>query len=134
MDFSKCNILVVDDDPIFGKFYTRLIEKEFNAEYFLAKNPYEAFDYLKQHVPSLIILDMQMPEMDGYTFLTKLRSFDATRNIPVIACTSLRNKDLVVGLSELKIIDYIVKTGDPQVYIDRISKALEKIQDAKKKL
>ena len=116
---------------MFIKLYNFIVKKHFKAQFFSADNPEAALELLNTIIPSLIILDMEMPVMDGYTFLTIMRDNERLKDIPVIACSSLTNKDLIVGLNELKIIDFIVKTENKDIYIQRIGKALQKIHDKK---
>lgn len=132
MDFSQYKVLLVDDEISYRTFLRTLIEKQFKAKVIEARNPKEAFDYLKTEIPSLIILDMQMPVMDGLTALTYIRSNSTTRFIPVIACTAMSKTDLVLKLAELGIADYIVKSSPANVFAEKILKVLKQIDSEKK--
>ena len=124
MDFSKHTILIVDDESAFRKFLRKIIEKEFNANVVEAINPKEGFLYLNDNTPSLIILDMEMPVMDGFTALKRLRTMPDKRNIPVIACTALSSRELFLSLFDLKISDYIIKPSNSDAILAKIGRIL----------
>src|SRR5262249_5928138 len=78
-------ILIVDDDPQAHELYGRLIAEHLPGYPLLsAKGGYEALAILEQETPSLVILDLIMPEMDGFTVLERLRSSPQTRHVPVL--------------------------------------------------
>ncbi len=129
MDFSKFTVLIVDDEMVYIKLLKQLAGKEIGTKVAVANNPKEAFEYLKHNIPDLILLDMQMPMMDGLSALKLIRSSAATSKIPVIACTAMGNIELVLKLKELNITDYILKTGDIKIYKEKIIAALAKIEE-----
>lgn len=93
----NCRILVVDDDSGVQSFLKDLLEKN-NFEVDVASNGREGLEYLKSTTPELIILDLMMPEMDGYSMLESLRKNVETAHIPVIILTS---KDLTAHDKDL---------------------------------
>ena len=129
MEFSDYTVLIVDDEPAYRKFIRTIIEKNFKAKVLEAKNPKECFEILKNTKPSLIIMDMQMPLMDGYTAIKYIRSIPEYQNLPIIACTALNKLELVIRLGELKISDYIVKTSPAGVFIEKIERTLNIIAE-----
>jgi len=80
-------ILVVDDDPGILEMHSRLIE-ESGRRTMTAQNGREALELIKEQTPDLILLDLMMPEMDGFAVLDGLRSKESTRDIPVIILTA----------------------------------------------
>jgi two-component system, chemotaxis family, chemotaxis protein CheY len=126
MDYSVHTILIIDDDETFRQYLRTLISRALNVTIAESENPKEAFEYLKGNKPSLILLDMQMPVMDGFTALKYLRSIDDTKNIPVIPCTALSNLELVLELSKLNISDYILKGVPGSKIIEKIVNILGK--------
>lgn len=76
-------ILVVDDDPGILDMHSRLIQQT-GRQVMKAPNGREALSLIEQKLPDLILLDLMMPEMDGFTMLDELRARESTRNIPVI--------------------------------------------------
>jgi CheY-like chemotaxis protein len=131
MNFKDCTILIIDDEEVYIKFLKKMIEKEFGAQVDIANNPKEAFEYFKRKIPDLVLLDMQMPMMDGLTALKLIRSAPATKDIPVIPCTAMSNKGLVIQLAEQNITDYIVKSGNVDIYRKKIVDALMSLAEKK---
>jgi CheY-like chemotaxis protein len=80
-------VLVVDDDPTVRHLFRRLLEPEgyVVAE---AENGRAALERLRDVSPSVILLDLMMPEMDGFDFAAELRRHDAWREIPIIVITA----------------------------------------------
>jgi CheY-like chemotaxis protein len=83
-------VLLVEDDATTRQMMRRLLEKE-GWTVTEAENGREALARVARHVPSLILLDLMMPEMDGFTFLEELRHREAGRAVPVVILTA---KDL----------------------------------------
>lgn len=80
-------ILVVDDDPDILDLHRRLL-KETGRSVLTARNGTEALQWISDQKPDLILLDLVMPEMDGFTVLERLQERESTRDIPVIILTA----------------------------------------------
>ncbi|HJS17781.1 MAG TPA: ATP-binding protein, partial [Anaerolineales bacterium] len=80
-------ILIVDDDPGILDIHCRLVEQS-GRRAVTARNGREALRWVEEQAPDLILLDLMMPEMDGFTVLDELRAREATRDIPVIILTA----------------------------------------------
>jgi YesN/AraC family two-component response regulator len=78
---------VVDDDPAILDFHSRLV-RQIGCEATTARNGREALESVERTRPDLILLDLMMPEMDGFAVLDALQSREALRNIPVIILTA----------------------------------------------
>lgn len=102
-------ILIVDDhQPTVDRIKEYLQSKQYNV--LSAANGREALDVLKETLPDLIILDVIMPEMNGFELCEKLRSDVRTKNIPILMLTCKDNvKDEIQGL-ERGADDYLLKT------------------------
>lgn len=83
-------VLVVDDDPGNRQLLSRLLNRD-GYEVLEVEDGLAALDVLKSHVPAVILLDLMMPRMDGFEFLSRLRSTPSTSSIPVVVVTA---KDL----------------------------------------
>ena len=84
---KKIRVLVVDDSAVVRETLSMLINKHPDLEVMaVAKDPFEAAERIRREVPDVITLDVEMPRMDGITFLKRLM---AQRPIPVIVCSSL---------------------------------------------
>ncbi len=81
-------VLVVDDQPDVRRLITDVIEMlGFAAQE--AKNGVEALKHTEEKIPRLIVMDLMMPDMDGFTALARLRANPNTRNVPVILLSAL---------------------------------------------
>jgi DNA-binding LacI/PurR family transcriptional regulator/DNA-binding response OmpR family regulator/nitrogen-specific signal transduction histidine kinase len=80
-------ILVVDDDPGILDMHSRIVQQT-GRQVLTACNGREALELIKQNIPDLILLDLTMPEMDGFSVLDELRAHASTRDIPVIILTA----------------------------------------------
>lgn len=108
IDLSKYTVLAVDDIPmnllLISKILTRL-----NINVKTAANGREALDMIEKERPSLVLLDLMMPEIDGYEVLTRLRSNPATEDLRIIILSALNsNEDIVKGFN-LGANDFITK-------------------------
>ncbi|MFM1944424.1 MAG: hypothetical protein RI897_3406 [Verrucomicrobiota bacterium] len=85
-----CHVLVVEDEPSIRQMVRRVLEKEGWAVR-EAENGMEGLRAMEQHVPSIVLLDLMMPVMNGFDFIRELRRREEWRNIPVVILTA---KDL----------------------------------------
>jgi CheY-like chemotaxis protein len=82
-------ILVVDDDPRMGKLLQRLLEANLEVyEVIWAKNGQEGLRKMREQLPDLVLMDLSMPEMDGYTLLAEMRQDSRLCHIPVAVITA----------------------------------------------
>jgi YesN/AraC family two-component response regulator len=82
------NILVVDDEPGTLEMHARVVQAHSDSNRVLkARNGKEALDLLHHEIVDLVLLDLQMPEMDGFEVLEAMRTLESTRKIPVIVMT-----------------------------------------------
>jgi len=85
---ATSNILVVDDEPGTLDMHARVVQAHSASNRVLkARNGKEALDLLHQEIVDLVLLDLQMPEMDGFEVLEAMRAMESTRKIPVIVVT-----------------------------------------------
>jgi len=71
---KKFLVLIIDDDDLFRQYAKFILEKQLNVEVVAVKTPKEGFEFLEKNLPDLLILDMEMPVMDGYTFFRRIRA------------------------------------------------------------
>jgi len=116
------NILIVDDDPDILKYLVDLFQDQINVSF--APSGIKALEHLKTHKVDLVLLDVAMPEMDGFEVCRQLKSDPATKHIPVIFLTALTdNKDIAEGL-RLGAVDYITKPINSQIIIAKVKNQL----------
>jgi len=84
-------VLVVDDSAVVRQTLKSIVESDGTFKVTTASDPYDAVEVLKKMVPSVILLDVEMPRMDGLTFLRKLMR---QHPLPVVMCTSIADRAL----------------------------------------
>ena len=117
------HILVVDDDNINVLLAQRILEKEFQVS--ITTSGKQALEYLENHTVDLILLDIHMPEMDGFTVLTLLKQDPNLKDIPVICLTADNEASSELKCFELGAIDFITKPFVAKIMIQRITRILE---------
>ena len=86
----------------------------------------EGLDTIREVVPDLVLLDLMMPDIEGWDVYQQMRADDATRHIPVIVVTAkAQNIDKVLGLHIAKVNDYISKPFSPQDLVNSVDKVFE---------
>jgi DNA-binding response OmpR family regulator len=118
-------ILVVDDNDSNRDVLSRRLTHE-GYEVFKAENGEKALASLKAQPTDLILLDVMMPEIDGYEVLLRLKANSAWRDIPVIMISALDEIESVVRCIERGAEDYLPKPFDPVLLRARIGACLEK--------
>ena len=118
-------VLVVDDSRIMRS----IVKNTFGAmripcQYLEAADGQQAFQLLENNQVSLVLLDWNMPKMDGIAFLRKIRSMPKYKNIPVIMITSESAKYNVIEALDSGASDYIVKPIRDKVFRDKLTKIL----------
>ncbi len=106
---TRTKVLVVDDSALMRQLLTDLLGSDPGLEVVgAAADPYAAWDKIKQLAPDVITLDVEMPRMDGLTFLGKLMG---NRPLPVVMVSSLteRNCDTTFRALELGAVDFVTK-------------------------
>lgn len=117
---KQFTILIADDQPDNLILLTRYLEGE-GYHYIEAKDGTEALDKIRKQLPDLVLLDVNMPNKDGFAVLEEIRTDPATRNIPVIILTAARLDPVQVqfGLN-LGADDYVTKPFDRRELLARI--------------
>jgi putative two-component system response regulator len=122
--FSQANILIVDDVNFNLVMLTDTIH---NAGYIArpVSSARQAVNAIETLIPDLIVMDIAMPEIDGYVFCSMLKKSAVTRDIPVIFVSGLETpQDRIKGL-KVGAVDFITKPFDPQELILRIDHHLK---------
>jgi diguanylate cyclase (GGDEF)-like protein len=118
-------LLIVDDEKQNRTLLTELLQDDYQI--ILAKNGLQALDRAQERSPDLILLDILMPEMDGFAVIRALKKNDSTRNIPVIFISALDSaSDEELGL-ELGAVDYIAKPFHPPIVRVRVRNHLQSV-------
>ncbi|MCL2814664.1 MAG: diguanylate cyclase [Oscillospiraceae bacterium] len=124
MDESKKNsVLIVDDESSNIMALTHILSPVYTV--FAAKNGYKALEAAEKYLPDVILLDILMPEMDGYAVLGALKNTDRIRDIPVIIITGLGNADDEEKGLSLGASDYISKPFNPAIVKLRVGNQIK---------
>jgi CheY-like chemotaxis protein len=116
-------ILVVDDDPTTVKVISHFLQKE-SYQVSTSLSGVEGLKKAFQEVPDLILLDVMMPDLNGFQFLSIYRKVRENARTPVIILSSLSEEaDMLKGL-EIGAVDYITKPFSPQLLMAKIKKSL----------
>lgn len=105
---KNTKILLVEDDTFLLNMYADKFRAE-DFEVFTADNGAKAVELAKQNIPDVILLDVILPEMDGFEVLTELKKDSSTKGIPVILLTNLSQKEEVKKGLELGAKDFLIK-------------------------
>jgi DNA-binding response OmpR family regulator len=116
-------ILIVDDDPDVRTLYRLVLHQE-GLDVVEAESGQEALDIIRGNAPALVLLDIMMPDMDGYEVCRRLRADPKTAQLPVLMFSAKgtgadRNTGLRVGAN-----DFIVKSAGPRALVARIRSLL----------
>jgi PleD family two-component response regulator len=104
---DKYSILIVDDEIPNIRALSHILKADYNVS--AVKSGIDALTTIDNHIPDLILLDVIMPEMDGFEVLSALKNNDKTKDIPVILITALNDEESEkMGIS-LGAVDYIYK-------------------------
>jgi adenylate cyclase len=122
---SAARLLVVDDNKVNRLLLTRSLEQQGHSVA-SAANGRLALETLRREPFDLLLLDMEMPEMNGFEVLEQLKNDLQLRDLPVIVTSSLEGIDSVVRCIELGAEDYLPKPVNPVLLKARIGASLEK--------
>ena len=112
-------VLIVDDNPLNLQVLGNTLRKN-GYKLAAAKSGPEALDFLQKKLPDLILLDIMLPEMDGYEVCKKLKEDENTKKIPVIFLTARTDTDSIVRGFEAGGVDYVVKPFNPAELLARV--------------
>ncbi len=102
-------ILAVDDSIDNRNLIANYLKRETTLRLYFAKNGQEALDASKRRIFSLILMDMEMPVMDGYTAATAIRALEGAQNVPIIAMTAHQGSDEMRKCMNAGCSDYLSK-------------------------
>ena len=120
-------ILVVDDDDMNLKMAEFILKKEMKENrVLLADSGLKAIDTLQREKVDLVLLDFQMPMMNGLKTLEMIRKREDLKDVAVIFLTAASDRDTVIKAGMMGVVDYIKKPFMPNDWIDRVSQALAK--------
>lgn len=121
---SNFHILCIEDEPEMIDLI-RIILGRRGFEVEGANGGEEGLEKIRNTPPDLVLLDLMMPDMDGWEVYQQMKAEDATKDIPVIVVTAkAQSIDKVLGLHIAKVDDYISKPFSPQELLNSVEKIL----------
>jgi len=120
---SRPALLVVDDEPINIEVIAHSVGEE--CEILAATSGRQALEIAAQNTPDLVLLDVSMPEMDGYETFSRLKELESMKNIPVIFVTAFGAEEFELRGLKLGAADYLVKPVRPALVMQRIRNLVE---------
>ena len=110
-EMIKDVILVVDDQPINLKVIASVLSADYSLS--IANNGINALKMLEKGLPDLILLDIMMPEMDGYEVCKRVKENEKTKDIPIIFLTAKTDINDIIKGFDVGAVDYITKPFNP---------------------
>jgi two-component system response regulator VicR len=117
-------VYIEDETEMIDLVKLILSRKQFNV--LGAGGGREGLDLVRKALPDVVLLDLMMPDMDGWEVYQQLKADETTKSIPVIVVTAkAQNIDKVLGLHIAKVDDYIAKPFSPSELVESLEKVLE---------
>lgn len=116
---GKVTVLVVDDNPDMARFYRRSTEKTSYHIVHTAEGQ-NLFETISATAPDIIVLDVMLPDIDGWELLTRLHQDPALRHIPVIVCSVVREEELALSLGAACYLPKPVRSREFIQALDRV--------------
>jgi len=123
---SEARLLVVDDNEDNRYTLTRRLKREGYSQLLFATNGREALDLLRANPIDLVLLDIMMPEMNGYEVLERMKADARLRDVPVVMISAVDEVESVVRCVELGAEDYLPKPFNATLLRARVGASLEK--------
>ncbi len=122
---AKAKILIVEDDPLMARLYSKVFQIE-GYDVRAAGDGEEGLTLVHKDIPTIILLDVMMPKMNGLELLEKLKADPATKKIPVIMLTNLAGQADAEKAISMGAVKYIVKSEyEPKQIVGMVKEILE---------
>lgn len=121
MVVEKFQIVAVDDSSLILMTLDKILSEQGYEVKGFSKGM-RALKYLKKEVPDLIILDVEMPEIDGFEMLKLIKEKEELKNVPVIFLTSNNGQNEVIDAIKGGAKDYIIKPINEELLIEKVNK------------
>lgn len=119
-------ILVVDDDEIIRLYLAAYLKEAGFKNILFAENGVEALEIVTSESPACVVLDINMPVMDGTEFLQHVRSIDETKDLPVLVVTGHDSRDQRNDILRAGASNLISKPIDGQILVERVTNMIER--------
>ena len=112
------NVLTIDDDPAITELLSTLLRSH-GFEVSIANSGEEGLQAIKEQVPDLVVLDLMMPDMDGWQVCKAVRSFSS---VPILVLSALDDPSVVASILDAGADDYLVKPVASAVLVAHLNK------------
>ncbi|MBO6214643.1 MAG: response regulator, partial [Lachnospiraceae bacterium] len=120
---NKATVAIIDDEELIHNAAKNILGREYRIDSYTSGE--EGIEGVKKHIPDMILLDLMMPEMDGFSVMEKLRSEDKLRRVPVIFLTGDDNNESEVRGFESGAWDFVRKPFVAEVLKQRVAHTIE---------
>ncbi|MFB0537809.1 MAG: response regulator transcription factor [Anaerolineae bacterium] len=121
---EKKKVVCIEDEPEMIDLIKLILERK-GFEVLGAVGGQEGLEVIRREMPDLILLDLMMPEIDGWEVFRQMRADEQLKDIPVIVVTAkAQSIDKVLGLHIAKVDDYVTKPFGPQELLKSVNKVL----------
>jgi len=121
---EKKKVLCIEDEPEMIDLIKLILERK-GFEVLGAVGGKEGLEVIRREMPDLILLDLMMPEVDGWEVFRQMRADEQLKDIPVIVVTAkAQSIDKVLGLHIAKVDDYVTKPFGPQELLKSVNRVL----------
>jgi two-component system response regulator VicR len=128
MATQEKRVVCIEDEPEMIDL-VRLILGRKGFHVIGANGGIEGLETVKQEQPDLVLLDLMMPDMDGWEVYQQMKADDTLRDIPVVVVTAkAQSIDKVLGLHIAKVDDYITKPFGPQELLESVEKIIGTVE------
>jgi len=103
-------ILIVDDEPLVREFFRTVLERDGHT-LLTAANGHDALSTMRDRLPDLVLLDLDMPVMDGMTFLRLIRRNPQYKDLPVVIVSGKDSKEQIIAAGALGVREYLLKAS-----------------------
>ena len=123
-------VVVIEDDPEMIELVKLILAKD-GFDVAGANNGRDGLGVIEESQPDVVLLDLMMPDMDGWEVYQSMKAQDSMKNIPVIIITAkAQSIDRVLGLHIAKVDDYITKPFSPSELLTSVRKVIANAQSA----
>ena len=124
LESGKRKVLIVDDDEELVELIADVLERDGRFDVRSANNGFDAGMMVKDYRPDLIVLDVMMPDMDGYEVATRLHSNPTTESIPILMFTATLAVNIRIAGFQAGADDYLTKPAHPRELVARVEALL----------
>ncbi len=130
-NMNKISLLYIEDDKDIQEIYGDTIERHIDSLY-LANDGEEGYEVYLAKKPDIILLDIEMPKLDGLSLAKKIREMDS--EVKIIITTAYAEQEKLLQAIELYLIKYILKPIDPFILMEALIKAKNEVLEAREQI